>query len=378
VDFVALQQQERDSFFPTTTTMDGDKKRKADAITPEEETDNVAVETPAMTAAGDAAVAEEDEAPPTATAPPPAAEEDKNDQESAMITSTQPTQQDGNSMQIDEDPMTLDKEKAEAETTPAAQGADHKQQKAEEMIIPAPPRATEETVDAVVLGLGSDARTPLDDPNDTAGKPPGEDKEGSLKPNEVIAEDETETLEVKQGEAKPSGSPSTTTEANVTADTFPVPNALPPPSANPSPEEAAPPPAASDHSTTIINNNDIKSKDDDGLVNERSDPSYQTVRYAIIENDGSPAALIKLVGLKSLYAKQLPKMPRAYIARLVFDRRHVSLAILSSDPSLRDTDEEIIGAICYRPFHEQRFAEIAFCTLLVVPVVARTVYWRVY
>jgi hypothetical protein len=366
VNFIAGLQQRVAS---PATTMDRDKKRKADAITPEEETDNVAVETPVMTAAGDAAVAEDDEAPPTATtAPPPAAEEDKNDQESSSaITSTQPTQQDGNSMQIDEDPMTLEKEKAEAETTPV-QGADH-EQKAEEMMIPAPPRATE-TVDAGVLGPASDARTPLDDPNDTAGKPPGEEKEESLKPSEDIVEE-------NQGEAKPE-SPSTTAEANVAADTSQAPNASPPPSASPSPEEAAPPLAASDHSTTIINNNDIKSKDDDGLVNERSDPSYQTMRYAIIENDGSPAALIKLVGLKSLYAKQLPKMPRAYIARLVFDRRHVSLAILSSDPSLRDTDEEIIGAICYRPFHEQRFAEIAFCTLLVVPVVARTVYWRVY
>jgi hypothetical protein len=341
----------------TGETTVGDKKRKADAITPEAETDNGAVETSVLTAAGDAAVAADEEE----AVPPPRAK-DKNDQESA-IASIQPTQPDGNSMQIDEDPMTLDKEIADAETTPA-QGADHAEQKAEEMMITAP-HATE-TVDTG-LGLGSDASISIDAPNDTAGKPQGEDKEEHLKPSENITEDETATLEAKQGEAKPE-SPSTTTEADVAADTPPAPNASPPPSANPSPEEAtATPSAANDHSTPMNNNNDIKSKDD-GLVNERSDPSYQTVRYAIIENDGSPAALIKLVGLKSLYAKQLPKMPRAYIARLVFDRRHVSLAILSSDPTLRDTDEEIIGAICYRPFHEQRFAEIAFCTLLVIPV----------
>jgi len=52
-----------------------------------------------------------------------------------------------------------------------------------------------------------------------------------------------------------------------------------------------------------------------------------------------------------------------YIARLVFDRRHRSLAILSDDPSHRGGDEEIIGGICYRGFSEMRFAEIAFCAV---------------
>ena len=69
------------------------------------------------------------------------------------------------------------------------------------------------------------------------------------------------------------------------------------------------------------------------------------------------------MALKSLFAKQLPKMPRPYIARLVFDRRHTSLAILSDDPALKDTDEEVIGSICYRAFPEMRFAEIAFCAV---------------
>ena len=56
-------------------------------------------------------------------------------------------------------------------------------------------------------------------------------------------------------------------------------------------------------------------------------------------------------------------MPRAYIARLVFDRRHTSLAILNEDPVVKDTDEEVIGSICYRAFPEMRFAEIAFCAV---------------
>lgn len=90
---------------------------------------------------------------------------------------------------------------------------------------------------------------------------------------------------------------------------------------------------------------------------------YDKLKYVVVRNDGKPESMIKLVGLKSLFAKQLPKMPRAYIARLVFDRRHVSLAILSDDPAVKDSDEEIIGAICFRPFEEMRFAEIAFCAV---------------
>lgn len=91
--------------------------------------------------------------------------------------------------------------------------------------------------------------------------------------------------------------------------------------------------------------------------------AYDDLKWIIVENDGRPENMIKLVGLKSLFSKQLPKMPKPYIARLVFDRRHTSLAILSDNPEVKDTDEEIIGAICYRAFPEMRFAEIAFCAV---------------
>jgi histone acetyltransferase len=90
---------------------------------------------------------------------------------------------------------------------------------------------------------------------------------------------------------------------------------------------------------------------------------YESLKYMMVTNDGKPESLIKLVALKSLFSKQLPKMPRAYIARLVFDRRHVSLAILNENPATKDTDEEVIGAICYRPFYDMKFAEIAFCAV---------------
>lgn len=105
-------------------------------------------------------------------------------------------------------------------------------------------------------------------------------------------------------------------------------------------------------------------KKTDQVKDEKEDKNhYESLRYCIVKNDGKPDSCVKLIGLKQLFSKQLPKMPRPYIARLVFDRRHKSLAILSDDPSQKGGDEEIIGAICYRGFYEMRFAEIAFCAV---------------
>ena len=77
--------------------------------------------------------------------------------------------------------------------------------------------------------------------------------------------------------------------------------------------------------------------------------------YISYTNDGSPDAVKALMALKNIFSKQLPKMPKEYIVRLVFDRRHTSMALLRGDT--------IIGGICYRPYFEQRFAEIAFCAV---------------
>jgi len=96
---------------------------------------------------------------------------------------------------------------------------------------------------------------------------------------------------------------------------------------------------------------------------EETENPYDKLRWIVVKPDGRPESLIKLVALKSLFSKQLPKMPRAYIARLVFDRRHTAIAILNDDPAVKDTDDEVIGSICYRAFPAMRFAEIAFCAV---------------
>eukprot|EP00592_Proboscia_alata_P005575 CAMPEP_0194382604 /NCGR_PEP_ID=MMETSP0174-20130528/61692_1 /TAXON_ID=216777 /ORGANISM="Proboscia alata, Strain PI-D3" /LENGTH=398 /DNA_ID=CAMNT_0039168043 /DNA_START=75 /DNA_END=1271 /DNA_ORIENTATION=+ len=99
--------------------------------------------------------------------------------------------------------------------------------------------------------------------------------------------------------------------------------------------------------------------------NKSTNNPYASIRYAIVQNDGSndPTTLMRLIGLKSLFAKQLPKMPKEYIAHLVLDRRHKSLALLSNDPAHKDSDEEIIGGITYRAYPDMKFAEIAFCAV---------------
>jgi histone acetyltransferase len=80
------------------------------------------------------------------------------------------------------------------------------------------------------------------------------------------------------------------------------------------------------------------------------------LRALYVANDGSPESAKALVGLKCVLAKCLPNMPKTYIARLVFDRRHRAVVIVRGGHT-------VIGGIAYRPFHERGFAEIAFCAV---------------
>ncbi|KAF9654000.1 Bromodomain-containing protein [Thelephora ganbajun] len=72
-----------------------------------------------------------------------------------------------------------------------------------------------------------------------------------------------------------------------------------------------------------------------------------------VENDGEPRSMIILTGLKTLFQKQLPKMPREYIARLVYDSNSRCLAIIKHGYL-------VVGGICFRPFPHRKFAEIVF------------------
>ena len=77
------------------------------------------------------------------------------------------------------------------------------------------------------------------------------------------------------------------------------------------------------------------------------------IKVTPIENDRQPRSLVILTGLKTLFQKQLPKMPREYIARLVYDSNSRSLAIIKRG-------YKVVGGICFRPFPHRGFAEIVF------------------
>lgn len=54
------------------------------------------------------------------------------------------------------------------------------------------------------------------------------------------------------------------------------------------------------------------------------------IEFRVVNNDGQRDSTIILTGLKCIFQKQLPKMPKDYIARLVYDRTHLSIAIVKN------------------------------------------------
>lgn len=88
------------------------------------------------------------------------------------------------------------------------------------------------------------------------------------------------------------------------------------------------------------------------VIEERSG----LIQFRVVTNDGKPDSMIILTGLKNIFQRQLPKMPREYITRLVMDRNHWSMAIVKRGL-------QVVGGITYRPFNNRRFAEIVFCAI---------------
>lgn len=80
------------------------------------------------------------------------------------------------------------------------------------------------------------------------------------------------------------------------------------------------------------------------------------IEFRVVNNDGKRDSLIILTGLKNIFQKQLPEMPKAYITRLVFDRSHVSIAVIRKPLT-------VVGGITIKPFESHHFAEIVFCAI---------------
>jgi histone acetyltransferase len=109
------------------------------------------------------------------------------------------------------------------------------------------------------------------------------------------------------------------------------------------------------------------------------------IQCRVISNDGNSANYVLLTALKNIFQKQLPKMPREYITRLIYDRSHKSLLILrpASGEELKKIskceeedgsmplDQEVkealkmvvVGGITYKGFFDRGFIEIVFCAI---------------
>ncbi|KAJ2898922.1 histone acetyltransferase [Coemansia aciculifera] len=80
------------------------------------------------------------------------------------------------------------------------------------------------------------------------------------------------------------------------------------------------------------------------------------IRFEVVYNNSEDESMRRLTELKNIFQKQLPKMPKEYIARLVYDRNHSSLAIVKSNG-------HVVGGITFRLFEQRQFAEIVFCAV---------------
>jgi hypothetical protein len=119
---------------------------------------------------------------------------------------------------------------------------------------------------------------------------------------------------------------------------------------------------------------------------QNNEQSQITMR--VVKNDNSPQNLVWLSQIKEVFSKQLPKMPKEYIFRLVFDQKHRCLVVLRN-PSKEEIDNyllrikknkkayasdpqsykfvplphKVLGGICFQPFIEQKFVEIVFLAI---------------
>lgn len=69
------------------------------------------------------------------------------------------------------------------------------------------------------------------------------------------------------------------------------------------------------------------------------------ISFCCITNDRQPLHMAQLVTAKNIFSRQLPKMPREYIVRLVFDRHHFTYCLLKQG--------RVIGGVCFRPYAEK-------------------------
>uniref|UniRef100_U5EJ34 histone acetyltransferase n=1 Tax=Corethrella appendiculata TaxID=1370023 RepID=U5EJ34_9DIPT len=91
----------------------------------------------------------------------------------------------------------------------------------------------------------------------------------------------------------------------------------------------------------------------------KAEESRREIEFHVVGNSltkpVSKQSMLWLLGLHSVFAHQLPGMPREYISQLVFDPKHKTLALIK--------EGRPIGGICFRTFATQGFTEIVFCAV---------------
>eukprot|EP00917_Polyrhabdina_sp_WS-2016_P022187 GHVP01048176.1.p1 GENE.GHVP01048176.1~~GHVP01048176.1.p1 ORF type:complete len:336 (+),score=66.09 GHVP01048176.1:2-1009(+) len=78
--------------------------------------------------------------------------------------------------------------------------------------------------------------------------------------------------------------------------------------------------------------------------------------YKVYSGLTTEDSIRSLTKARQIFQKQLPKMPKEYITRVLYSSEHETLSIYSSDSIM-------LGAVTYRIFLEQMFAEIVFCAV---------------
>ena len=74
--------------------------------------------------------------------------------------------------------------------------------------------------------------------------------------------------------------------------------------------------------------------------------------FEVITNDDLEMSWKGLIDCKVLFGRQLPRMPKDYMVRLLFDKRHFCFRMLK--------EGKLLGACCFRPFAGVKVFEIVF------------------
>lgn len=88
----------------------------------------------------------------------------------------------------------------------------------------------------------------------------------------------------------------------------------------------------------------------------------RNMNIQVLSSSDPSTSYESLLQIKYLFQKMLPKMPKDYILRQVFDEHHCCLT-LNQPIEGRDNICRIVGAVCYRPCFGRNLIEIVFLAI---------------